>query len=64
MPIYEYKCNKCNTTQDKIVTYSDRKETSQCPLCFNGDLIYVDKIHNGSFYLKGTGWYQTDFRKK
>ena len=59
MPIFEYKCNTCGVTKDKIVAYSDRKKESECPTCFNGTLHLVDKVHKGSFQLKGNGWYES-----
>ena len=58
MPIYEYKCTSCGHTADRISRYEDRKTPQQCPICFNGELEFVDKIHSGSFTLKGNDWYK------
>ena len=63
MPIFEYKCNKCKSITDKITEYKDRKHPYPCPICFNGTMQFVDKIHTGGFQLKGDGWYETDFKK-
>ncbi len=64
MPIFEYKCDKCGTTKDRIVAYSDRKEESECHKCFNGTLKFIDKVHTGNFQLKGIGWYESDYKHK
>ena len=63
MPLYEYKCDKCDTIKDKIIAYKDRKESHPCDVCFNGTMEFVNKIHSGGFILKGNGWYKTDFDK-
>jgi len=57
MPLFEYKCNKCETVKDKIVAFKDRKQLMECPTCFNGKLEFVDKLHQPGFQLKGDGWY-------
>ena len=37
MPIYEYKCNKCENEFEKLVFAGDDKEVS-CPECKSGDV--------------------------
>ncbi|MGO9241110.1 MAG: FmdB family zinc ribbon protein [Bryobacteraceae bacterium] len=60
MPLYEYKCGKCNEVFEVLQRFSD------APL----------KVHDGcggrvqrlmtapSFQFKGSGWYATDYAKK
>jgi len=60
MPLYEYKCQKCDTVFEVLQKFSDT------PL----------KVHAGcggkverqmtapSFQFKGSGWYATDYAKK
>lgn len=60
MPLYEYKCNKCNDVFEVLQRFSD------APL----------KVHEGcggkvmrlltapSFHFKGSGFYITDYSKK
>ncbi|MEA2101771.1 MAG: zinc ribbon domain-containing protein [Thermodesulfobacteriota bacterium] len=60
MPIYEYKCQKCNYEFEQLQKFSDSPLT-QCPRC-NGELKKL--VSHSSFHLKGSGWYLTDYSKK
>jgi putative FmdB family regulatory protein len=61
MPIYEYQCNACDHTFDKLQKMSD-EPIKQCPECGQNT---VDKLVSAAaFQLKGTGWYVTDFKDK
>lgn len=33
MPLYEYKCKKCNTTFQVLKPVTKRDETERCPNC-------------------------------
>lgn len=57
MPIYEYKCLKCNKNHEVMQKFSDAPLTT-CPDC-SGEMKKL--ISNTSFVLKGTGWYVTDY---
>ena len=57
MPIYEYKCVKCEKLHEVIQKFGD-EPLRVCPDC-GGDLKKL--ISNTSFVLKGTGWYLTDY---
>ena len=60
MPIYEYKCLKCNHEFEAMQKFSE-SALSQCPNCAGP----VKKlISRSSFHLKGSGWYLTDYAKK
>ncbi|RJR22782.1 MAG: zinc ribbon domain-containing protein [Nitrospiraceae bacterium] len=57
MPIYEYKCTKCNQQFEIMQKISDEPLT-QCSSC-GGEVKKL--ITNTSFVLKGSGWYVTDY---
>lgn len=59
MPIYEYRCEACDHELEVIQKMSD-PALSQCPECENGSLKKV--ISAAAFRLKGSGWYETDFK--
>jgi len=61
MPIYEYRCDACGHEMDELQKYSDPALTD-CPKC--GKPALVKLVSAAGFQLKGTGWYQTDFRTK
>jgi putative FmdB family regulatory protein len=59
MPIYEYKCPKCGVFEamQRITEQSLKK----CPTCKSK---IERQMSRGSFILKGSGWYATDYAKK
>jgi putative FmdB family regulatory protein len=59
MPIYEYKCPKCGVFEamQRITEPSLKK----CPTCRSK---VARQMSRGSFVLKGSGWYATDYAKK
>ena len=59
MPIYEYKCSNCGHQFEKIQKFSD-KPAKACPKCSTDGLKKL--ISSPSFRLKGSGWYETDFK--
>lgn len=59
MPIYEYACDSCGHTFEALQKMSDPKLTD-CPACQQASLRKL--VSASGFQLKGTGWYQTDFR--
>ncbi len=62
MPIYEYKCSECNETFECFQSATEDVLNS-CSLC--GKQNCVSKIISTSgFRLKGSGWYETDFKNK
>jgi putative FmdB family regulatory protein len=60
MPLYEYDCSGCQKRLEIIQKFSDSPLTT-CPEC-GGNLSKALSL--GSFQLKGTGWYNTDYKKK
>ena len=61
MPIYEYQCDACGHEMEKLQKLSDPAIT-QCPQCNESTLKKL--ISAAGFRLKGTGWYETDFKNK
>jgi putative FmdB family regulatory protein len=59
MPIYEYRCEKCDSHFEVIQKFSD-KPLKFCSNC-KGKLTKL--ISQTSFQLKGSGWYVTDYAK-
>jgi len=59
MPIYEYKCNKCGVFE--AMQGIKEAPLKKCPTC-KGKV--ERQISRGSFILKGSGWYATDYAKK
>jgi len=60
MPVYEYKCKKCNKITEIMQKFSDEPLKS-CQYC-SGEVEKI--ISQSSFVLKGSGWYKTDYAKK
>jgi putative FmdB family regulatory protein len=59
MPIYEYKCNKCGVFE--AMQGIKEPPLKKCPTCKNK---VERQMSRGSFILKGSGWYATDYAKK
>ncbi len=59
MPIYEYKCSDCLHQFEKIQKFNEQS-IKTCPVC-NKDTV-SKLISAPSFRLKGSGWYETDFK--
>lgn len=59
MPIYEYRCTKCEHTLEAFQKMSD-KPLRKCPVCGKAGLEKL--VSAASFRLKGGGWYETDFK--
>ena len=61
MPTYEYQCKACGHALEAFQRMSDAPLTD-CPSC--GKAMLEKKISASGFQLKGTGWYETDFKGK
>ncbi len=59
MPIYEYRCSSCGAELEKLQKISD-PPLLECPEC--GKDALAKQISASSFRLKGSGWYETDFK--
>src|SRR5210317_1409636 len=61
MPIYEYECCDCGHYFDVLQKISD-DPLKHCPDC--GDPALKKLLSAPRFRLKGSGWYETDFKDK
>jgi len=60
MPIYEYQCRSCGHELEKLQRMSD-EPLKDCPDCGKDQLQRL--VSAAGFRLKGSGWYETDFKK-
>lgn len=60
MPIYEYQCKSCGHELEKLQRMSD-PALADCPSCNESELQRL--VSAAAFRLKGSGWYETDFKK-
>ena len=60
MPIYEYACKNCEHTLEELQKISD-DPLVLCPACGKPQLKRL--LSAPRFRLKGSGWYETDFKK-
>ncbi|BCG64360.1 MAG: hypothetical protein methR_P2133 [Methyloprofundus sp.] len=59
MPIYEYQCQACGDEHEALQKMSAEPLVT-CPACNKPEL--KKKISAAGFRLKGSGWYETDFK--
>ncbi|MFI4869307.1 MAG: FmdB family zinc ribbon protein [Steroidobacterales bacterium] len=59
MPFYEYECSHCRYYAEVMQKITD-KPLKKCPSC--GKTTFKKLISAPVFRLKGSGWYETDFK--
>ncbi len=59
MPFYEYQCGDCEHRLEVLQKISD-EPLIFCPQCNEASLKKLISV--AAFRLKGTGWYETDFK--
>ncbi len=59
MPIYEYVCDACGHELEALQKISE-DPLRTCPECAKEALR--KKVSAAAFRLKGSGWYETDFK--
>lgn len=59
MPIYEYQCQSCDHKMEALQKMAD-DPLKTCPACEQDSLKKL--ISAAAFKLKGSGWYETDFK--
>ena len=59
MPFHEYECPKCKFYTEVLQKLSD-KPLKKCPSC--GKAGFKRLVSAPVFRLKGSGWYETDFK--
>ena len=60
MPIYEYRCKKCNNQIEVFQKMNDKPPT-RCKKC-GGKLEKM--VSSSAIQFKGEGWYVTDYARK
>jgi putative FmdB family regulatory protein len=61
MPIYEYRCAACGHDLEALQRMSEA-HLRKCPEC--GMSQFKRLVSASRFRLKGSGWYETDFKDK
>jgi putative FmdB family regulatory protein len=59
MPFYEYECPNCGY-HDEVLQKINDKPLKKCPTCGKNGLRKL--MSAPVFRLKGSGWYETDFK--
>jgi putative FmdB family regulatory protein len=59
MPFYEYQCQHCGHHEEALQKVTD-KPLKKCPNCGKNGLRKL--MSAPVFRLKGSGWYETDFK--
>jgi putative FmdB family regulatory protein len=59
MPFYEYECPSCGYHDEVLQKITD-KPITKCPTCGKSGLKKL--MSAPVFRLKGSGWYETDFK--
>ena len=59
MPFYEYECGSCGFCTEVLQKISD-PQLRKCPSC--GKSAFKRLMSAPVFRLKGSGWYETDFK--
>ncbi|MEO8513776.1 MAG: zinc ribbon domain-containing protein [Ignavibacteria bacterium] len=62
MPFYEYKCSDCGFELEELQKMSD-EPLKKCPNCGKETLQKLIGT-GGGLIFKGSGFYQTDYKKK
>ncbi len=57
MPIYEFRCRKCEKRFEELVQTQD--EVVTCPQCHSGEILRLVSLT--SFALKGDGWFKDHY---
>ncbi len=60
MPIYEYQCESCGHELEVLQKMADAPLV-ECPQC--GTPSLKKRLSAVGFRLKGSGWYETDFKQ-
>jgi putative FmdB family regulatory protein len=61
MPIYQYACLACGHELEALQKINE-EPFRECPEC--GEAALRKKVTAAAFRLKGSGWYETDFKHK
>jgi len=62
MPMYDFKCEKCGTVEEYFVP-STTSTPEKCICGQKAELTKQNSFSNSKPILKGTGFYETDYKK-
>ena len=62
MPIYDYKCPKCNEITELSKRIEDCYTCPDCLKCQQPMVMLVTK--SSGIHFKGSGFYETDYKNK
>ncbi len=54
MPLFEYRCEKCEKRFERLLKHDERENPQSCPECDSKNCKKM--ISQTSFALKGGGW--------
>lgn len=60
MPIYEYRCEKC----DKVFEVMQKITAEPLSTCIDCGSKLEKLVSSSAFHFKGTGWYVSDYKSK
>jgi putative FmdB family regulatory protein len=63
MPIYDFKCNCCGKVEEEYVP-SLEAETPKCKCGQKCEMTRINSFSNNKPILKGSGFYETDYKNK
>lgn len=63
MPIYCYRCNKCEVGFNEMMKIADSDKIPECPKCGKQDDV-KKLVTSGNVHYKGSGFYTTDYADK
>ena len=61
MSFYDYPCEVCGNYQTLLLKVPEATPRRECTECHSPQ-GFVKQVSAPSFQLKGSGWYQTDFK--
>lgn len=61
MPAYDYRCDSCGNVFEKTQRITE-PAGAECPKCAGAQCTRL--ITGGTFHLKGSGWYASDYGAK
>lgn len=64
MPVFNFKCTKCGKEEDRLCKASESDTLLKCSGCGEVTSQKVFSAPTSAPILKGTGFYQTDFKGK